>query len=193
MAMNSGAWSGSPLETLIEDEILGEDLSFTVSYRESLQADTQEDSSEAPISVHAEALSRYSADKSKDEIWRLACVLSQFQAEEPATGAPEWFLPVRGTDIDQFTKNYKKCVVYVWRDECDPCDQMRDSLNSVFEDRTDEAVLLAVYGSDYADYLHDEFDVVGAPTILFIRNGEVFSRLEGPHYEEVVQREWDSL
>lgn len=193
MAINSGAWSGSPLETLIEDDILGEDLSFTATYRESLQTNTQEDSTEAPISAHAEALSRHSADKSKDEIWRLACVLSQFQAGEPDTGVPDWFLPVRGTDVDQFTKNYQKCVVYVWRDECGPCDQMRDSLNSVFEDRTEEAVLLAVYGPDYADLLYDEFDVVGAPTILFIRNGGVFSRLEGAHYEEVIMGEWDSL
>lgn len=125
---------------------------------------------------------------------RLAPILDQLNREPPRSdGAPRSFLPVHGDRLDAFLRVYPTAVVYVWLDDCEPCDLMRDELDGVFAEPPDDVGLFAVYGPDYARELFDGYDVQGGPATLFVLDGEVDSRLYGAHPPEVLETELETL
>ncbi len=128
-----------------------------------------------------------------DDLVRTVAVLGQFQGTTPrAEGAPDPFLPVRGEQLPTLLQLTPRAVVYVWQEDCEPCDIVRET----FEDQLDfpdEMALFAVYGPGWAELLYEEFDVAGAPTTLFVLGGEVDSRLNGPHYPESYEGEIETL
>lgn len=104
-------------------------------------------------------------------------------------GSPEAFVPVRGQHLQTAIKLYSKAVVYAWRHNCSACDTMRDTLDQVFDSPSLDVGLFAVYGSDCAKLLQEQFDIKGAPTTLFCVNGAVDSRLMGAKYPQSVDNE----
>ena len=86
----------------------------------------------------------------------------------------------------------RRAVVYVWQEDCEPCDLVRQTLEDLL-DAPEDIALFAVYGPDWAELLYEEFDVAGAPTTLFVLDGEVDSRLNGPHYPESYEGELETL
>lgn len=112
--------------------------------------------------------------------------------DPPATGGvPEGFTPVRGSDIERFLVIHPTAVIYIWREECDPCDEVRRRLEDLLASGKvpAEVGLGAVYGPEWAEMLFEEYSVGGAPTLLFVDDGEVDSRLLGEHDREVIERE----
>jgi len=107
----------------------------------------------------------------------------------PLEGAPEAFLPVRGDMLQLLAQLYPQVIVYVWREECDPCDLIRGDLDDLVQPGQAGVPLLAVYGPDWAELLHETYGVVGAPSILFLIDGSVDLRLRGPHPAQVIENE----
>lgn len=131
---------------------------------------------------------------SADEIVRLAPIVQQYRRGVPRDdGVPEPFLAVHGDRLATFTRLYQQSVVYVWREDCPPCDMMRTTLTELFATDSDGPALFAVYGPDYARTLADAFDVVGGPTTLFVYEGRVESRLQGAHHPESIENEVEIL
>jgi hypothetical protein len=52
---------------------------------------------------------------------------------------------------------------------------------------------LAVYGPDAPVLLEERYNVVGAPTTLFVLNGRVDARLQGAHEEYKIESEVQKL
>jgi len=131
---------------------------------------------------------------SHDDLVRTVAVLVQFRETSPRTdGAPDAFLPVRGDQLPTLLRLSPRSVVYVWMDDCDPCDLVRESFDELFEQPPDDFALFAVYGPEWAELLHEKYDVSGAPTALFVRGDEVDSRLQGAHYTTAYEGEIETL
>lgn len=111
----------------------------------------------------------------------------------PDDGAPECFLPVHGDRLPTLLRLGHPTVVYVWREECPPCDTMREELDGLLADDHEDIARLAVYGPAAATLLYEEYDVVGAPTLLFVVGGGVDARLQGAQYREAIEAEVELL
>ena len=121
---------------------------------------------------------------------RTSVVLDQLSlTSPPSSGAPHYFLPVHGDRLPTLLRVCQPAVVYVWREDCDPCDTMRQELEQLLAERDDDIGLFAVYGPDSATFLFEEYDVIGAPTLLFMTEERVDSRLQGAQYRDVIAAE----
>jgi len=140
------------------------------------------------------AVDEYIEDITANEAISITMAISQLYSGAPkGEGAPEGFIPVRGGLIPTLIELYGYTVVYVWRYDCDPCDVMREEFESLVEAFPDEIALLAVYGPDWAETIYEKYNVKGAPTTLFLHNGEVVTRLVGAHYSVKLEREIERL
>lgn len=133
-------------------------------------------------------------DLGAEAVVRTALVLDRFDDQRiPDQGAPDGFLPIRGDRIEVATALSRSAIVYVWREDCQPCDVMREEFESRFPERTDDIALYAVYGPDWAQRLHERYDVGGGPTTLFFVDGRVDARLVGAHYGSKIAHEIEQL
>lgn len=107
-------------------------------------------------------------------------------------GAPDGFTSVSGSQLKSLIRTSRRAIVYVWRDDCEPCDVMKAEFEDLFHDHPIDIALLAIYGPKYPSLLR-EYDVGGAPTTLFIREGTVDARLHGAHYRDMIEREIEIL
>lgn len=120
-------------------------------------------------------------DLTPEEQLKVTAIVQQLQTGlPPSTGTPRGFFEVAGEQLDPLLALNEKAIVYVWRDNCDPCEPIREDMETLLDD-PDDIALLSVYGPDCAQFLQENYDVVAAPTVLFVVRGEVDSRLQGPH------------
>jgi thiol-disulfide isomerase/thioredoxin len=103
------------------------------------------------------------------------------------TGVPSWFFPVDGAFAPFTTELFEKLVVYIWKENCEPCDVMKGELDELSFPKS--ITPIAIYGPPQTELLASEYDVIGGPTTLFINGGHVVSRLTGAHFKEVIQKE----
>lgn len=108
-------------------------------------------------------------------------------------GAPDPFLPVPGDQLDGLLNLYEKAVVYFWREDCPPCDVVREDLEAIFASRSNDLTLFSVYGPAWPVHLQLEYGVVGAPVLLFVLDGTVDARLIGAHEVETIRSEVATL
>lgn len=141
------------------------------------------------------ALTERTESLSPDDLVRVTAVLAQIQGSVPRTeGVPDWFLPVRGDQLPTLLQFAPRAIVYVWREECEPCDLMCETFREAFDgDPPDDVALFAVYGPEHSELLYEEFDVSGAPATLFTIGDRVDSRLYGAHYPEAVEGEIEKI
>lgn len=111
----------------------------------------------------------------------------------PDDGVPEAFVPLQGNRLPLVVRLCERCIVYTWRHDCAPCEQMMNSFEDLLPSPPEDIVCVAVYGPGCAELLHEEFDVVGSPTTLFVRDGEVETRLVGAHHESAIKTEIDKV
>ncbi len=96
----------------------------------------------------------------------------------PTDGSPTAFVPVHGHRLPFHVDCFEKALVYIWLDDCPPCDTVREFL-SAEADQLDELALFSVYGPDSAEELHDRYGVTGGPVVLFMLDGEIDARVPG--------------
>lgn len=202
------------LETLLEHDVLSlSSGSGDVKLSESFKRRIQEQSTVAWPSVNeaysdiAEALedapealgilrALYGAGVELDttELVRSISVIAYLRCPPAHTrGAPPHFLAIPGDLLQGVLNLHRAAVVYVWKQDCPPCEIVRDDLGEIFDSDPDDIALFAVFGPESEDLLKDAYDVVGAPTLLFALNGSVDARLLGAHSREVVAAEVDNL
>lgn len=112
--------------------------------------------------------------------------------ETPTDGVPESFVPVPATHVPHLTRIYSPAVVYVWLDDCSPCEAVKDDLESIFAD-LQEVMPFAVYGPDHREFLADEYQVTAGPALLFVLDGTVDARLYGAQGKRGIEAELATL
>jgi hypothetical protein len=135
-------------------------------------------------------------DQAEPEIWlRLATVL--FQLDEgmpPIDGVPAPFLPVTGRTLEVFQTVYPASIIYIWRHDCGPCEEIRRHFETIFsETNPDGFALFGIYGPDWAEILHERYEVVGGPTTLFTINDSVDLRIQGGCSQQYLEEEVETF
>lgn len=127
----------------------------------------------------------------------LGVALTLYQLREQAPrddGAPNHFLPIHGESLGLVASLYDRSIAYIWRDNCPTCDTVRGDFDELFETGPPaDLALVSIYGPDSAEYLDEEFDVIGGPTVLFLLNGQVDVRLQGAHGQAVLEKEVETI
>jgi len=125
---------------------------------------------------------------------RIVPFLQVFRGSPPRDeGAPDAFVPIHGDRMRTITRLFPRSVVYVWLDDCEPCDAMRETFDELLDGPPEGVELFAVYGPDYAEFLHEEYDVKGGPVTLFMLRDAVDSRYYGEKHERVIEKEIEIL
>lgn len=211
--------AGALIEALVEADVIepGEELVLTESFRESLATHDEDFHSSSPedrraavmavteTDVEAEALleigedvpmvlPEYLALAERTELdhadrLRALSIFDSFRDPPPDHGAPKAFLPVSGNRLPLLVSLYEKALVYVWREDCPPCDLVKEDLDELLSTPPTELALFAVYGPDSAENLHDWYDIQAGPATLFFLRGEVDARLYGAYHTEVLETE----
>lgn len=119
---------------------------------------------------------------------QVLALLDHFRRDSPPSeGAPDMFLPVHMDQVELLLRSTDKAILYIWREDCEPCVLVRDDLDSSADLINPEIGLFAAYGPDDPRYLRKRFDVTGGPAVLFARKSRVDKRLIGArHKEELV-------
>ena len=139
-------------------------------------------------------LQEYLGSPSHDDTVAVLCALEQFYQESlPTGGIPEPFLPVRGARLEGLTSLYSSSIVYVWLEDCDPCELVKADFEALLDPPPESIALFAVYGPDCASLLHDTFAVDGGPTTLFMHHDRVETRLQGAVPRAVLESEIEKL
>jgi len=91
------------------------------------------------------------------------------------------FLTLDGKELVDFLEGNAYGLVLVVKQDCDPCESIREKLNTLLHgDIIPETLpLIEISGPENRDLLMEEYDVVGAPTLLFCKGGRVEMRLIG--------------
>lgn len=129
----------------------------------------------------------------RGRILAVALVGSLGAPRPPNDGAPASFLPVDGHRLPFLVRAFERVIVYVWREDCPPCDLMQEDLAAVVDDGLEDVALFAVYGPDSMDVLAERYRVTGAPMTLFYLDGSVDARLRGANYQRVIRKEIEKL
>lgn len=131
--------------------------------------------------VAAEFLALCEFGLDDEDVASLLTVLDHFRSDPPPDdGVPDAFVPVHGDRLEALAPVFPRAIVYVWREECEPCEAVRADLDAVLPEPPTDVVLLSVFGPDWARLLREAYDVVGGPTVLFLRRGRPDARLVGP-------------
>lgn len=116
-------------------------------------------------------------------------LLDTLRADVADEGSPDPFVPVRGPFLPVVLPLYERAIVYTWREDCPPCDLMREGFEELFGEPPADIALFSVYGPAHAEMLHEHYDVIGGPTTLFCYRGAVDARLTGGHAEPIIESE----
>lgn len=108
-------------------------------------------------------------------------------------GAPDAFLPVRGDRLPFLVQFYTRAIVYVWMEDCTPCELLREDFDTIFPSPPDDIQLMAVYGPTNSNLLFDLYQVDGAPITLFFFEGDVDVRLRKAPPQSVIATEVANL
>ncbi|AUV82877.1 hypothetical protein C2R22_15550 [Salinigranum rubrum] len=133
-------------------------------------------------------------DTTAEDAWlALLPVLRLFRPDPvPGHGAPAQAIPVAADCLPALTRVYSPALVYVWLDDCPPCESLSARLESTFE--TPRGVsLFAVYGPRDRAFLDEEYSVTAGPALLFMRDGTIDARLYGDQKGSVLRTELERL
>lgn len=106
-----------------------------------------------------------------------------------SSGSPDGFLTIRGDQLEPVTRMFGVSLLYVWLEECNPCETVKADLENIYSDIPRDVALLAIDGQANDEQLMNEYDLVGAPTILIFLDTKVDVRLVGPYPLESVKQE----
>jgi hypothetical protein len=128
------------------------------------------------------------------QVIRTTVLVDQIQnGRPPSKGVPDAFVSVRGDQLDYLLDLYTRSIVYLWLENCEPCDNVRAEFDEIFEEPPDDIALFAVYGPNWEDVLAEKFDASMGPMTLFVIDGEVDARLTGDYHRPVFESEIEKL
>jgi thiol-disulfide isomerase/thioredoxin len=112
----------------------------------------------------------------------IGLLLDRLDNKNHLSGVPEGFVPIAGPEIEKYLTEFPTSVLYFWREECPPCDKVRETFEQLLNsnDIPEFVGRAAIYGPDSAQFIQDRYDVAAAPTVLFTVKGQVDSRYVGP-------------
>jgi thiol-disulfide isomerase/thioredoxin len=111
----------------------------------------------------------------------------------PTQGVPHRVFVFHAAGFALYTIVVEIGVVYIWKEDCKQCDIVMRELNSLNNDYDVDLVLFAVYGPTSPKILKSQYMVVGAPTILFLKNGVIDSRLQGARSRDILEAELEII
>lgn len=135
------------------------------------------------------SLAESTTELNSDELTRLSILLQQLPDLPPQSGTPNAFIQVPASQLELLLALKKKSIVYIWRNECESCELMKEDLNELFPKPIEELGLYAIYGPNWAEQLQDHYAVMGGPATLFFINNQVNSRLYGAHRKSKLKKE----
>lgn len=129
-------------------------------------------------------------DVSTETLVHAAPQLQQF-GDRPARsdGAPNRFVPIRGDQIATVTGLFPRSILYVWLDDCEECDMLKQTFNSLFAQKPDGIELFAVYGPEWAEQLHSEYEIKGGPVVAYLTRDEIDTRMYGAMDKSIYEKE----
>ena len=104
-------------------------------------------------------------------------------------GTPNRFWAIKGETLPLYQQLFDKAIVYVWKDDCPPCDNLKATFDAIPDEVFDGVVLLSIYGPGYREGLYEQYNVAMAPTTLFLASTRIDSRIVGPCKEPKLIRE----
>ena len=159
--------------------------------RDRMQSVAAYDSSFAALYL---SISEFVADTTDVSLVPAAVVLDSLENRpSPTSGSPDGFLPISGHSIRTYSVMYEQAIVFVWREDCPTCELVREDLENIFADGSQEIALFSVYGPSCPELLSGEYDVGGGPTTLFFRDGTIDSRTVGALQPGILEREVEVL
>lgn len=180
-------------ETLVDADSLRERIDTTVEDGEARRSLHSLVADDPDFVVTYLTVDRF-IEAEPEEVLRATIVLAQLErGPPPDAGSPEAFMPVHADRLETVLHFFPKAVVYIWREDCDPCDLVREDFDEMFEEPPEDLGLLSVYGPADPDVLERAFGVPGGPTVLFVQRNRVLSRLYGAHHPATLQGEIDGL
>jgi len=119
----------------------------------------------------------------------VAAAISLTELTRDSSGKDNWLVTTSGQEFSDLVASGENVLALIFKNECDPCDRVRTKLETLHEESKlpPELIVVAVPGPDHRHLLHDEFDVIGAPTLLFCQNGRVEMRLTGDVHREQIR------
>lgn len=129
-------------------------------------------------------------DLTTERTYQVFLVLDQlYRGVARSEGAPASFAPIRGDQLGFVIDLFPRAIVYIWLEDCPPCDTVREDFDRLFPEQPEDLGLFAVYGPEYEDLLRERYDVVGGPTTLFVEDGRVSTRLHKAPSLDVLENE----
>ena len=108
-------------------------------------------------------------------------------------GAPDSFMSIQGDKLGTITSIFSRSIVYIWKEDCDPCDSVKETFNNILENSPQGIALFAIYGPDHPKYLNENYDIKGGPVTLFMERNVVDSRVYGARHRRVYENEIEEL
>lgn len=175
------ALEDAALETALREETDGL-LALPEAHRERVD-----------LLASARSLAAFLPERPLEERLKLLPVVDQFAEPPPReSGAPAAFTPVTDRQLRTLLRTARMAIVYVWRDDCAPCDLMARTFDEVFPEPLEDVALLAAYGPECPEAMA-ALGVEGAPTVLFLLEGSVDTRLHGAQHPEAIEAELETL
>lgn len=143
----------------------------------------------------AMAVQEFTSEFTLTESLRVAFAIRRLNDPPRSSGAPDGFTPLRAPEIPLFLQQYSVSIIYIWQDNCSPCDGVSNILTKLVNDGVvDEQVGLgAVSASNQVEFLHNQYEIGFVPTTLFCVGDQVDSRLLGGKRRVIFEKEADII
>lgn len=128
------------------------------------------------------------------ELLRLSSILYQSLYLNPQLdGCPKGFFGVTRESLCVLPNVNPKAILYVWIEDCEPCETMKKTLGKLAETGITDVSLLSTNGNNNVEYLYERYDIASAPVTLFLHQTDVDTRYYGAVSSDALTNELEYL
>jgi hypothetical protein len=133
-------------------------------------------------------------NNNKETTIRSICGIEILQnSSSKRSGDPDYFVPSNEKILRRIVRFFPKSVIYVWKDECRPCDLVKSDLEEIFAKDYKSISLFSMPGPENSKFLYEGYDIIGAPTLLLASYGDVIYRHQGAKYKSAIESDLNKL